>query len=133
MDQEQKNALLKTISEGSKRKLKKLKKDDLLEVINEVLDEREEETLKIKEKIENFIEEIQVKDSIIENHTNLDNLLKDYQDLVHEIKQKYEVEKDLSLASQIKLEKLNEQNKHLKIFSLILIGVILLLTLSIIL
>lgn len=133
MDQEQRNALLRTISEGSKRKLKKLKKDDLLEVINEVLDEREEETLKIREKIENLIEEIQIKDSIIENHTNLDNLLKDYQDLVHDIKQKYEVEKDLSLASQIRLEKLNEQNKRLKIFSLILLGLTLLLTLSIIL
>lgn len=130
MDQEQKDALLKAISEGSKRKLKKSKKDDLLEVITEVLDKRDEDNKKNQAIIENLKEEIQIKDSIIENHTNIDNLLKDYQDLVEEIKQKYETEKDLSLASQLKLEKLAKINERFKILGLVLV---ILLFLSIIL
>lgn len=114
MDSEKKEELLKIIKDGSQRKLRKVKKEDLLDFIDDVLTEENSDKSRLLEEIQDLRDQISKKDEIIKEHKDSDKLVEEYRGLVQEIKEKYTKTLDQNLANEKALTEMTGTAKLLR-------------------
>lgn len=129
MDRETKENLIGLIREGSQRKLRKIKKEDLIDLVEEIQKDGNETKAKLSLEIEDLKTENLTKESIIKNHKNLEETLEEYKGLVQEIREKYVKSLEELESYNIKFPRLLRTCKILR-FSLF--GIVLLWVLTII-
>lgn len=114
MDSEKREELLKVIKDGSQRKLRKVKKEDLLDLIDDVLTNENSDKSRLIEEIQDLREQISKKDEIIKEHKDSDDLIEEYRGLVQELKEKYEKLLDQNLVTEKALTEVTGISKILR-------------------
>ena len=121
MDKETKQNLIKILKEGSQRQFRKIKKEELIELIEEIWKEETEIKSKLLSEINELKIEIDNKSSLIESYKNTDNILGEYQDLIKETREKYEKEIDNSRAYKLSTERLYRSYKTMRVSFIVMI------------
>jgi molybdopterin converting factor small subunit len=119
MENEKREELLKVIKDGSQRKLRKVKKEDLLDLIDDLLTNENSDKSRLLEEIQDLREQILLKDEVIKEHKESDNLIEEYRDLVQELKDKYGKALDQNLVVE---RALNEMTGKAKLLRQVLVG-----------
>ena len=114
MDRETKENLIELIQEGSQRKLRKIKKEDLISLVEEIQKENNEAISKLNLEVNDLKTEILTKDSIINNHKDLEGTLNEYKGLVQEIREKYVKSLDELESYDVRFSKLLKTCKFLR-------------------
>jgi CHASE3 domain sensor protein len=114
MESERKEELLRIIKDGSQRKLRKVKKEDLLDLIDDVLTDEDSDKSRLLEEIQDLREQISKKDEIIKEHEDSDKLVEEYRGLVQEIREKYTKTLDQNLANEKALTKMTRTAELLR-------------------
>ena len=121
MDKETKQNLIRILKEGSQRQFRKIKKEELIELIEEIWKEETEMKSKLLSEINELKIEIDNKSSLIESYKNTDNILGEYQDLIKETREKYEKEIDNSRAYKLSTERLYRSYKTMRVSFIVMI------------
>ena len=114
MESEKKEELLRLIKDGPQRKLRKVKKEDLLDLIDDVLTNEDSDKSRLLEEIQDLREQISRKDEIIKEHKDSDELIEEYRSLVQEIKEKYTKTLDQNSANEKALTEMTRTAKYLR-------------------
>ena len=122
MEKELKENLINTLREGSQKKLRKVKKEELIDLFNEVWDDESRARAELKSEIESLNTTIANLKSSIENQKDLSSTIDEYSELVQEIRGKYESALDETLTYKNTLPKLYIRIKTLKYIIYSLIG-----------
>ena len=122
MEKELKENLINTLREGSQKKLRKVKKEELIDLFNEVWDDESRARAELKSEIEGLNTTIANLKSSIENQKDLSSTIDEYSELVQEIRGKYESALDETLTYKNTLPKLYIRIKTLKYIIYSLIG-----------
>ena len=114
MESEKKEELLRIIKDGSLRKLRKVKKEDLLDLIDDLLTNENSDKSRLLEEIQDLREQVSEKDEIIKEHKDSDSLVEEYKVLVQDIKEKYTKSLDQNLANERALTEITRTAKLLR-------------------
>jgi hypothetical protein len=115
MEKETKENLIKVLKEGSQRQFRKIKKEDLIELFDEIWKDTRESKTSLLLEIEDLKLVVENQKSIIESHEKTEEIIKEYQELTQSLREKYETAKDEALSDRLTSEKLFKSNKTLRI------------------
>jgi len=115
MEKETKENLIKVLKEGSQRQFRKIKKEDLIELFDEIWKDTKESKTNLLLEIEDLKLVVENQKSIIESQEKTEEIIKEYKELIQSLREKYENAKDEALSDRLTSEKLFKSNKTLRI------------------
>lgn len=89
MDKEQRQDLERVIRGGSQKRLQRVKKDELLELLRETWAEQEESQKNLEKELDDARTSKQISQEIIDSNGRLEQTLEEYRELLEEVKNKY--------------------------------------------
>lgn len=123
MEKEAKENLIKILREGSQRQFRKIKKEELIELFDEVWKEEDESRSSLLLEIEDLKTTVASQKALIESHENTDKIIEEYQTLTQEIRGKYEDAIDEAKTHRVTSEKLFKTCKTLRISLIITVAI----------
>lgn len=123
MEREAKENLIKILREGSQRQFRKVKKEDLIELFDEIWKDENESRTSFLSEIEDLRSTVENQKALIESHENTDKIIEEYQALTQEIRGKYEEALEEAHSDRLTSERLFRTCKTLRISLIITVAI----------
>lgn len=123
MEREAKENLIKILREGSQRQFRKVKKEDLIELFDEIWKDENESRTSFLSEIEDLRSTVENQKALIESHENTDKIIEEYQALTQEIRGKYEEALEEANSDRLTSERLFKTCKTLRVSLIIAVAI----------
>ncbi len=123
MEREAKENLIKILREGSQRQFRKVKKEDLIELFDEIWKDENESRTSFLSEIEDLRSTVENQKALIESHENTDKIIEEYQALTQEIRGKYEEALEEANSDRLTSERLFRTCKTLRVSLIIAVAI----------